>query len=52
MKLCKHCIQAIRSHGEKVFKGPMLMDIDEAERTETSCEWCGEVDDLYQCEIL
>lgn len=48
--LCRHCIDAIRSRGEVVFVGPLAMDIDEAEETETCCEWCGEIDDLYECE--
>ena len=49
MLLCDHCIDYLRSRGERVFKGPLALDIDEAELAERSCEWCGEVDDLYDC---
>lgn len=57
MKLCKRCIEAIRSHGEKVWVGPILereMDVDDEGKWFTSdgltCEWCEEeVEDLYDC---
>lgn len=43
MYLCEHCIEAIRSHGDKVY----------AESTENCmyhrrCDFCGEVDELYE----
>ena len=57
MKLCKRCIDAIHSHGENVWVGPMLereMDVDDEGKWFTSdgltCEWCEEeVEDLYDC---
>ena len=41
--LCEHCIEAIRSHGEKVI---IESEADDA----NICEWCDEPeDDLYEC---
>lgn len=48
MLLCKHCIEAIRSHGEFLLVGEMVHDIDDAEEMEITCEWCNEYDDLYE----
>lgn len=42
--LCEHCIEAIRSHGEKVYEGDVLPDMG-------ICEWCDEEDILYDCEF-
>ena len=47
--LCRHCISAIRSRGEPLYVGSMVMDAEESEETGTPCEWCGEYDDLYEC---
>ena len=47
MKLCEHCIEAIRSHGEKVI----VLDIVE-DSEEMACEWCEEDGEtLYECEL-
>lgn len=48
MKLCDHCIRAIRSR-EPLFVGPLVLSAEEAEEENTPCEWCGEFDDLYEC---
>lgn len=45
MELCERCIQAIKSHGEHIFVNDIAHSIDD----EQQCEWCGEVDDLYEC---
>jgi hypothetical protein len=49
MKLCEHCIRAIQSR-EPLYVGPMVLSAEEAEEENTPCEWCGEFDDLYDCE--
>lgn len=49
MKLCEHCIQAIQSR-EPLSVGPLVMSIEEAEEENVRCDWCGELDDLYECE--
>ncbi len=61
MILCEHCIEAIRSRGEKLFVGEAIyQDIDYDEEKEEwisddgktilECEWCEEVDPtLYEC---
>ena len=46
MYLCEHCIEAIKSRGEKVLVGD-FHSIDE----EIECEWCEEIDDVYECEL-
>lgn len=38
---CPYCIEAIRSHGEKMLEGEYV--------GEGECEWCGEVDELVAC---
>lgn len=44
--LCDHCIEAIRSHGEVVYKGKEVDKQDEDVR----CEWCEDEDVvLYEC---
>ena len=50
MKLCEHCIQAIQSRGESLSVGPLVLSIEEAEEENVRCDWCGELDDLYECE--
>ena len=50
MKLCDHCIQGIQSRGEALSVGQLVMSIEEAEEENVRCEWCGELDDLYECE--
>ena len=50
--LCRHCIDAIKSRGERVFVGDLIADAEECETDypgEAVCDWCGEVDDLYAC---
>ena len=49
MKLCEHCIQAIQSRGESLSVGPLVLSIEEAEEENVCCDWCGEVDDLFEC---
>ena len=43
--LCKNCIEAIRSRGEKVWVGSEI----ETEDEELVCEWCEYEDILYDC---
>lgn len=46
--LCEHCIDAIRSRGEKVFVAGEYWDFDEED--EIACEWCEETEKtLYEC---
>lgn len=56
--LCRHCIDAIRSRGEKVFKLESLEtcerfeDYDEDAQGALKCEWCEDElpkDCLYDC---
>ena len=59
--LCEYCIEAIRSHGEKIFVGEMIsQDIDYDEEKEEwvseydepiiKCDWCEEPSpELYEC---
>jgi len=58
IRLCEHCIAAIRSRGEKVYELESLesSELYEAYDEETqgflTCEWCGEElpkDSLYDC---
>lgn len=57
IRLCDHCIEAIRSRGEKVYVGPEIErdeDVDEEGRwyvsDDLTCEWCEEkVDELFDC---
>lgn len=61
MILCEHCIEAIRSKGEKIYVGEMIsQDIsydDEKEKwiskyneSIIKCDWCKESDPtLYRC---
>lgn len=46
--LCRYCAEEIRSR-EPLYIGKMVMDMEEAEEQGKTCEWCGEVDDLYEC---
>lgn len=51
MKICEYCLEAIRSHGEKVT----IKDIhyvDEEDEIESRCEYCEECenDTLYEVE--
>ena len=45
MKVCKHCVEAIRSHGENVV---VLQNLFE----EGTCEWCNETDELVEVMLL
>lgn len=57
IRLCRCCIDAIKSRGENLYVGPLIEreeDIDEKGRWVVSdgliCEWCGEKDDeLFNC---
>lgn len=51
MLLCSYCIEADRSHGERIYKGEMIYDLDKSEEYNIPCEECGEYDDLYDCKI-
>lgn len=47
--LCKNCIDAIKSRGEKIFVGDVVNGFD-YEDEPTKCEWCDEEDvELYEC---
>lgn len=55
--LCEHCIEAIRSRGEKVWVGGEVErdeDVDDDGNwyvcDDLKCGWCGETnDELYDC---
>ena len=38
--LCEHCIEELRSRGEKIYASECI-DFG-------TCDWCGEEDDLYE----
>ena len=40
MRICEHCLQALRSHGEKVYA--KVIYVDENDPEESTCEFCGE----------
>lgn len=46
--LCRNCIDAIKSRGEKIYVGPLFLGAEEVEEMGGACEWCGEIDDLYE----
>jgi len=50
-KLCQRCIETIKSRGEIIYVGPRVFDATDIEYGEEpqKCDWCGEVDDLYDC---
>lgn len=48
MYLCPHCIQVIRSR-EPLYVGPLAFSAEDAEEEGVTCDWCGEIDDLYDC---
>lgn len=53
LRLCPHCIDAIRSRGERVIIGNYISDIvgmyceelEEEEKALFKCEWCEEIDE-------
>lgn len=50
--LCEHCIAAIHSRGEKVYRFDSLYYSEECTEETASCEWCKEElekDFLYEC---
>ena len=47
MLLCEQCINAIKSRGEIVYVGSEYTDFEPDE--EVKCEWCDEVDTVYDC---
>lgn len=52
MKICKHCMEEMKSRGEVVYVNyDEMMSIEEAEEMEIACEWCGEYDDLYEVKL-
>jgi hypothetical protein len=50
MKLCKHCIEALQSHGEH-FKvaDDSLCSLEDSEEENQPCDFCGEFDELWFC---
>lgn len=43
MLICEHCIEAIKSHGERIFVGPLVP-------AKVKCEWCNEFsEDVHEC---
>ena len=43
--LCRNCVDAIRSRGERILTRPMEYDDCSDEESETdvvNCDWCGE----------
>ena len=49
--LCRRCIDNLKSRGERVFIGSLAKSVDDAkwdDEPEPHCEWCDEVDDLYE----
>ena len=52
--LCRNCIEAIRSRGEKLFVGHEVDFTEYADEhgKEASCEWCEDNEaTLYECEF-
>lgn len=49
--LCQNCIDAIKSRGEPIYVGTKIFSVDDIEygEEEKKCQWCEEVDDLYEC---
>ena len=43
MKLCPYCIEAMRSHGEKIYESD--------DKEEDKCDWCNEENDVTDCVI-
>ena len=50
MCLCSHCIQAMRSRGEKLSVGDAFgLEYEVFEDEPQVCDWCGEEEpDLYE----
>ena len=50
--LCKYCIEAIRSRGEKLLVGDQYdLEYEVYADEPQVCEWCGaEADELYEVE--
>lgn len=48
--LCQHCIDAIKSRGERLIVLGEYMDYDESVESGTVCEWCGDNATLYDCD--
>jgi DNA-directed RNA polymerase subunit RPC12/RpoP len=44
MYLCEYCIAEIKSRGEKIYVGE-LHSSDKG----IKCEFCDEIDDVYEC---
>ena len=38
MRVCEHCLNAIKSHGEKVWT--KVIYVDESDPEESKCEFC------------
>ena len=52
--LCEHCIEAIRSRGERISTRPMEWDDCTEEEYETEliiCDWCEEKNELSEMHI-
>lgn len=52
MLLCDNCIEALRSRGEIVgIMEAYKVAAEDCEEYGCTCEWCGEIDDLHNCEV-
>lgn len=50
MVLCRHCIEEIKSRGEKLMiADDYCCTLEESEEENQPCEWCGEYDELWFC---
>lgn len=49
--LCEKCISYLKSRGTKLYKGDLVFSADDTEygEEEQKCDWCEEVNDLYEC---
>lgn len=49
MLLCRHCMEELASRGEHYLTTDLpRYTMEDAEEMEVNCEWCEEVDDLYE----
>ena len=55
MKLCKKCMEAIKSQGEPILTydsliaAKFLCSAEESKEMDIPCEWCDEYGELYEC---
>ena len=45
---CRKCIDYFKTQGYKIWVGGLAYDAEEAEEENIVCDWCEEVDDLYE----